>query len=87
MNDNEFKTILDWFMHTDPWPSSLGVYSYEIIYDWLNKESQNRGYKSWVEAWSFFHGKTVECCPCCRRPIGEGHKLTCLYRGSDEIKN
>ena len=56
MTDTEFKFLLDLYMVSDPWPLNDGQ-SNEIIGEMLNRESRERGYDGWVDA---YHAMEVE---------------------------
>jgi len=48
MNDAEFRTVLDWWMVSDPLPEGVNK---EILNDWLDRESRERGYDCTVTAY------------------------------------
>jgi len=48
MNHAEFRTVLDWWMVSDPLPEGINK---EILNDWLDRESQERGYSCAVVAY------------------------------------
>jgi len=57
MEDEEFRALLDWFMCSDPWPipkDMVGDDHQATIEALLNKESINRGYADWVDAYHCF---------------------------------
>lgn len=45
MNDTEFRAVLDWRMISDPWNDDVPR---EVIDDWLERESQQRGHQSFA---------------------------------------
>lgn len=60
----EFGTLLDWFMVSDPWP--LEQIDNDRMKDMLNDEAQRRGYDDWVQA---YHDNHMQDDP------REGHQL------------
>lgn len=54
MSDKEFTAMLTLFMCSDPWPVTApdnGDDGYLIIREFLNRESEQRGFNSWIEAY------------------------------------
>lgn len=49
MNPMQFRAVLDWYMCSDPWPDS--DQNHQIITDWINQMSIDRGFAHWVEAY------------------------------------
>jgi hypothetical protein len=47
MNQAEFRTVLDWWMSSDPFPENVNK---QIVDDWMNREAKERGYEGVVEA-------------------------------------
>lgn len=47
MNNTEFREVLNWWMSSDPMPEGVNG---EVINDWLERESRDRGYSSTVVA-------------------------------------
>ena len=45
----EFGTLLNWYMVSDPWP--LSALAQDRIEKMLNKEARERGWDNWVEAY------------------------------------
>ena len=52
MKDQIFRDLLDWFMISDPWPGDLAMMA--RLEGFLNEESCNRGFGSWVHAYHEF---------------------------------
>lgn len=48
MNQAEFRTVLDWWMCSDPFPEGVNK---QVIDDWLNREAKERGYTDLVGAY------------------------------------
>lgn len=48
MDSLEFRTVLDWWMCSDPWPESV---SKDIVDSWLERESRERGHDGVVAAY------------------------------------
>lgn len=55
MKDGLFRSLLDLFMVSDPWPCTEE--GQEIIEEMLDKEAKRRGYETWVHA---FHNLDYE---------------------------
>lgn len=55
MNDIEFRCFLDLLMCSDPWPvpadNHYGVDNQDTMISYADKESQARGYDSWIDAY------------------------------------
>jgi hypothetical protein len=49
MNNTQFRAVLDWRMCSDPFPQDVPMV---IIDDWIERESQDRGYASFAVAYS-----------------------------------
>lgn len=57
MSDKEFTAMLTLFMRSDPWPlvkTNNSDDGYLIIKGFLNRESEQRGFNNWVEAYYNF---------------------------------
>lgn len=53
MSDEEFRAFLDLLMASDPWPMGEGTeaeQAYVVLVDLADRESRNRGYGNWIEA-------------------------------------
>ena len=48
MSDRECRTMLNWWMCSDPWMS--GPEDHEMLLAFMEAESKRRGYKGWVDA-------------------------------------
>lgn len=60
MTNQEFRAVLDWHMCSDPWPVEPdGEGNQATITAWLNREAQERGFDSWVDA---YHERGKEEC-------------------------
>lgn len=49
MEDKLFRALLNWFMYSDPWPTTVG--EHRTITAFLNSEAIRRGYENWVVAY------------------------------------
>ena len=57
MNDKEFRAFLDLMMCSDPWPidpNETGDDEQGTLLDFIEKESNLRGYDGWIEAYHQF---------------------------------
>lgn len=52
LTDLQFRTMLDWFMVSDPW--SLSEKAHDVMYAFLDSESKARGFEGWVIAFHEF---------------------------------
>jgi hypothetical protein len=48
MNNAEFRTVLDWWMCSDPFPEGVNK---QIVDDWLDREAKERGYTDLIGAY------------------------------------
>lgn len=48
MDSLEFRTVLDWWMCSDPWPEGV---SKEIVDSWLERHARECGYDGVVDAY------------------------------------
>ena len=48
MNHAEFRSVLDWWMCSDPFPEGVNQ---QIIDDWLDREARERGYANTICAY------------------------------------
>lgn len=48
MNNEEFREVLAWRMCSDPFPESVNA---QVVEDWLDRESRERGYPDWIVAY------------------------------------
>ncbi len=46
--DHDFRNQLDWFMCSDPWPTTLDLH--KKIETMLDEKSKFRGYSNWIDA-------------------------------------
>ena len=60
----EYGTLCDWLMASDPWP--LSELKRDRIEEMLNEEAEARGYDDWIQA---YHDNHMEDDP------REGHQL------------
>lgn len=59
MTSIEFRALLNLFMCSDPWPTGRDS-EHAILQDFLDRESDYRGYSDWVEAYHYFMKKDKE---------------------------
>lgn len=48
MTPTEFRSVLDWYVCSDPFPPSVNQ---QVIEDWLDRESKARGYADRIVAY------------------------------------
>lgn len=51
----EFKAVLEWFMCSDPWPTTKK--NYIMVKKLLNRVAEEFGYTDWVDALHGLRGK------------------------------
>lgn len=54
MNDYAFRVLLSLYMVSDPWPLTADENVAMEMY--LNKESSERGFENWIDAYHNFPG-------------------------------
>jgi len=52
MGDKLFRALLNWYMCSDPWPTTAG--EHRTITAFLDAEAKRRGYENWVVAYHEF---------------------------------